>query len=62
MNYSVYDSTAYAKGLESRNGLFSALIIIGVSRNDEVLDCISTPPRSRTRAALYVMLNFIIIT
>lgn len=45
MNYSVYDSTAYAKGLESRNGLFSALIIIGVSRNDEVLDCISVETR-----------------
>lgn len=45
MFYSVYDSASSSKELVDRNALFMALVIVGASRSDEVLDCLTVNER-----------------
>ncbi len=45
MLYSYYDSSVPSKMLSTNNGLFTALVILGASRCDDVLDCIDTTER-----------------
>lgn len=44
-NYGVYDSRIYAKDLGSENALYNAMILIGISRNEEILNCIDFDKR-----------------
>lgn len=45
MIYSVHNSEASAKGLNAENGLFNALVVVGISRSEDVLDTLSIDDR-----------------
>lgn len=38
-NYCVYDSRVYVKCLGTENALYNAMILIGISRNEDILNC-----------------------
>lgn len=47
INYSVYNSKIEARDLCSENALYNAMILIGISRNEDILNCIDADERYR---------------
>jgi hypothetical protein len=51
--FRVYDSTVSARELQSKNGLFKAVAIIGASRDDRVRNCFEAEERYTLMSQIY---------